>query len=125
MIDTHQRPLLIQWASAAKAELKRLKNEENSKAKVAYERWVDDQLRLGAGALHAITKRVAPPIEEAAYIHRAKSPTTVKREKAVAKEKREAAERKAGVRKCRDRPCQHCPTLESYEGEHCGECGNE
>ena len=125
LIDTHKRPLLIEWASAAKAELKQLKDQGNSNAKVTYERWVDDQLRLGAGALHAFTKRVAPPIEEAAYIHRAKSPDTIRREKGIAREKRESAERRSGVRKCGDRPCHLCPANERYDGDFCGDCGNE
>ena len=55
---------------------------------LSYGRWVDSQLRLGAGALHAFTKRVEPPSEEAVYVHKAKSPNTAREEQAIANKKR-------------------------------------
>ena len=63
---------MLSWAFAANTELSKLKCEQKLRTKVAYDRWVDNQLRLGAGALHQLTKRTAPPIEEAVYIHAAK-----------------------------------------------------
>ena len=50
IIDCEMRPLMLTWASAAKAELSKLKCEQKLRTKVAYDRWVDNQLRLGAGA---------------------------------------------------------------------------
>ena len=92
-----------------------------------YSRWVDGQLRLGAGALHALTRRTEPPIEEAVYVHRAKSPDTVWKEQDCANKRRKAnvdrAKRMATLEQCQSRQCHRCPTMELQEGAHCGECG--
>jgi len=71
--DEHFRKALILWAGEAKRACSARRDQQTAKAKQGFRKWTNDQLRLGAGALHALTKRVEPPIEAAVYIHRAKN----------------------------------------------------
>ena len=74
------RDQLIAWASEAKAQIKEKSADQTRETRAQYHRWVDSQLRLGAGALHALTKRTDEAIEKAVYVHRAKSPGLVAKE---------------------------------------------
>ena len=123
ILDCERRPTILAWASEAKAELAKLKVEQKLNTKVAYDRWVDHQLRLGAGALHQITKRIAPPIEDAVYIHPPKSLETVAREEVAAIKIQEGPIRREAMRRLNLRPCQNCPTPDSHAGPACGDCG--
>ena len=70
-----------------------------------------------------MTKRTAPPIEEAVYIHAAKDSAVVERELEIARKAREAPLRRAEVQRSMNRPCQNCPSLNAYDGQLCGDCG--
>ena len=89
------RGRMITWASEAKSQIKARSAEQTKQTKLHYHRWVDSQLRMGAGALHAFTKRTDAPSEEAVYIHRPKSPGTIRREIDVAKKAHDARIEKA------------------------------
>ena len=65
---------------------------------------MDNELRIGARALHRLTKRVALAPEEAVYVHRAKSPATIEREKAIASKARRVAREKDDKRREAIRP---------------------
>ena len=89
------RGRMVTWASEAKNQIKARSAEQTKQSKLHYHRWVDTQLRMGAGALHAYTKRTDAPSEEAVYIHRPKSPSTIRRETEVAKKAHDARAEKA------------------------------
>jgi len=74
------RPMLLECASQAKAEVKNCKSAAAKASKEKWYRWVDDQLRCGAGALHKLAKKTEAPIEEAVYVHQAKPDDVVQRE---------------------------------------------
>ena len=80
------RDQMLKWASVAKIQIKEKIAEQTKESRAQYHRWVDSQLRLGAGALHALTKRTEEVGEEAVYIHRAKSPASIAREGGIAEE---------------------------------------
>ena len=101
LFDWQLRDSMIAWASDAKAQVKARSTEQNKVSKTQYDRWVDGQLRLGAGALHALTKRADVPSEEAVYVHRAKSPNTVVEEKKKAEKARVAKIARAALNKDR------------------------
>ena len=55
--SAHAADTLVRWAGEAAAHANRRTVEAAKKAAQRWWRWVDDQLRIGAGALHAYTKR--------------------------------------------------------------------
>ena len=87
--DMHLRPLLIQWAGMAKQEVRSRRDAQTAESRNAFRKWVDEQLRTGAGALHAIARRTDPPIEAAVYTHAAKTQQVLEAEFAIAKAKRD------------------------------------
>ncbi len=107
---------MIKWAGQAKRELMELKGKQKTTAHTDYKRWVDSQLRSGAGTLHAITKRSDPPLEGAVCIFKAKAPTTVHDEQEIANQKRKAkavrAKKIATLACSQSRQCHRCPTIE-------------
>ena len=117
IIDIHVRPALLQWASEAKAEAIQLKTDFTSQSFINYRRWIGRQIEAGAGALHRITKRVEPPIEDAVYVHTAKLPDT------LSEERKKADEMKTTKAIQATRIRQPFPFKGEYVGKFCGGCG--
>ena len=62
-----QRTLFLERASAATARLKGMAATQTKEGRAAYEKWVDNQLRIGVGAMNRLAKREDLPHEEAVY----------------------------------------------------------
>lgn len=149
--DFHLRTLMLQCASEVNNEIKLRESRANKEAKHSYDRWIDDQLRMGAGALHRLTKRTDAPIEEAVYVHPPKTVAVIAQEKDAAQKAKEKRADKDKMKKddakaWRDaclaatpvtvhlsddinvgvsyRPCHHCPCLQRDPLDvHCRGCG--
>ena len=80
---------MIQWAGMAKKAVKARRDEQTRESRTGFRRWVADQLRSGAGALHAIARRTDPPIEAAVHTHAAKTAQVLEAEFAKAEKMRQ------------------------------------
>ena len=141
--DAHLRMHMIKCAGEIKIEVKANTSKASKESRESYHRWVDDELRRGAGALHRLTKRTDEPIEAAVYVHPAKSDEVVEAELKSAEDakqrraKKDQARSNAGPRRplaislaadvnigSSYRPCHRCPSLFRRPHDmHCQGCG--
>ena len=91
--DLHLRPSILQWAGVAKKEVKSRRDAQTLVSRTGFRKWVAEQLRNGAGGLHALARRTEPPIEAAVHTHAAKTAQVLEAEFAKAEKMRQKKRR--------------------------------